>query len=153
MGRYGLPKPQSRHGGRDDARGKGRPCRLHSGAIARLRRTRSPSRSACSCATGCWRSSGRRTALPAACRLADGCGSGQEPRGARPSMVLRGLIERGLLEMAETEAGPRCLFTEAGLAGLRAYFSRQPVDFRVLFPRLHHDLGLDELLGRGDRRG
>ena len=77
---------------------------------------------------------------------------GQEPRVGRLSVVLRGLIERGLLEVAETEAGPRCLFTEAGMTGLRAYFSRQPVDFRVLFPRLRHELALDEPLGAA-RRG
>ena len=71
--------------------------------------------------------------------------TGKPPEQVLP-LILRGLVDRGLLRIVSGPRGARCFFTEDGVAGLRAFFERKPADFVVLFPRLHRDLGLGHLL-------
>ena len=97
-----------------------------------------------------------RKRLPALERSISGLATGLQTRGlasrsgklrewALPP-VLCGLVDRGLLRIASGPRGIRCVFTDAGVAAMRAFFLRQPADFTVLFPHLHRDLGLGHLL-------
>ncbi len=61
------------------------------------------------------------------------------------SAALRSLLNRGFVEPVIGQSAPsRLYFTAKGTSGLKAFFSRQPRDFAVLFPRIHHELGLHD---------
>ena len=62
--------------------------------------------------------------------------------------ALRSLINRGFIEPGIGQLAPnRLYFTAKGTCGLKAFFAKQPRDFAVLFPRIHHELGLQDFRG------
>lgn len=69
----------------------------------------------------------------------DGAGSLRMP-SALASMVARGFLENS------PPPSRAAMFTECGVDALKSNFSSQPIDFGVLFPRLHAQLDLSVLL-------
>jgi hypothetical protein len=67
------------------------------------------------------------------------------PQAGQPKLPLpaSGLVARGLMRIDTTQHWPRLLFTEAGLAALRAMMTDRRLADPVTFAHIRQELGLD----------
>ena len=67
------------------------------------------------------------------------------PQAGQPKLSLpaRGLVERGLMRIDITQPWPRLLFTETGLAALRAMMTDRRLADPVKFAHIRQELGID----------
>jgi len=67
------------------------------------------------------------------------------PQAGQPKLPLqaKGLVERGLMQLDTTQRWPRLLFTETGLAALRAMMMDRRLADPVTFAHIRQELGID----------
>ena len=76
--------------------------------------------------------------------------SGPHKGEPKVPLAVQGLLDRGLVEVGPGRYGPRAVFTEAGLAELRALLGDRRAMDPERFAHLRRELGLDAGEGAGD---
>ncbi len=68
---------------------------------------------------------------------------GTEAGKPKLSPIAKGLVDRGLMRLDTTDRFPRLLFTETGLAGLRAMMADRRLADPKKFAHIRQELGID----------